>query len=223
MSEAETRLDLAYAYAEMGQVPDAIAELEAVLGLGNPEQRLSASLALGGLRDRLAGRRTVTMRRLLHRTGFVQAIEQLFAQTTDRLRHPADRPDIAAESLFSALPPGHEPADKLVLGLYDDDALVGCVDLVRRWPEPQVATLNLLLVTSGRQRRGLGRAAYRQLEVVARGWGRASLVRTGVAEDDAVARGFLARLGFVETGERQRAQTSAGAVSVRVLEKPIGE
>ncbi len=219
MSEAETHLDLGYAYAEQGLVPDAIGELEQVLSLGNEEQRLAAALALGGLRDRLAGRRTVTMRRLLHRTGFVQAIEQLLAQTPDRLRHPADRPDIAAESLFSALPPGHEPADKLVLGLYEEDSLVGCADLVRRWPEPHVATMNLLLVTASRQRRGLGRAAYRQLEVVARGWGGASSVRCGVAEDDAAARAFLARLGFGETGERQRAQTAA----VIVLEKTIGD
>ena len=220
MREAEAHLDLGYAYAEMGLVPDAIEELEAVLSLGNADQRLAAALALGGLRDRLAGRRTVTMRRLLHRTGFVQAIEQLFAQTPDRLRHPADRPDIAAESLFSALPPGLEAADKLVLGIYDDDALVGCVDLVRRWPTAQLATLHLLLVTALRQRRGLGRAAYRQLEVIARGWGGATRLRAGVAEDDPAARGFLARLGFSETGERQREKAE---LSVVVMEKAIGE
>jgi RimJ/RimL family protein N-acetyltransferase len=127
-------------------------------------------------------------------------------------------PAQAARALFEALPPGKEHADKFVLGFEDaTGSLVGCADLIRGYPEPQVAFIGLLLFAETSQGRGPGPAALRQLETKARGWGCPAL-RLAVIETNPRALAFLQRAGIVE---RLRKPSPGHTGAAIVMERPL--
>ena len=109
---------------------------------------------------------------------------------------PAD-----AQSLYTMVPDGKAYDDKFVLGIHDGDTMVGCIDLIRGYPDPQTAHIGLLLVDEAHQGRGVGRAAYCAMEELVRRWGSCSRIRLGVVRTNDRAAAFWPRLGFAATGE----------------------
>ena len=106
-----------------------------------------------------------------------------------------------AQSTFTILPDGKTYDDKYVFGIYLEPQMVGCVDLIKGYPEPNTALLGLLLVAEPFQRRGIGSAAYRAIEDVIRAWGTCAKIRLGVVRTNAGVLPFWKRLGFTQTGE----------------------
>jgi GNAT superfamily N-acetyltransferase len=94
---------------------------------------------------------------------------------------PAD-----AQSTYSGLPEGKSYEDKFVFGIYCGADMVGCVDLIRGYPDRPTAWLGLLLVAKAFERRGFGSAAYRELEAVVRSWGSCKRIRLSVVRANAV-------------------------------------
>ena len=92
--------------------------------------------------------------------------------------------------------------------------LIGLLDLRLDFPEPQIATLGLLLVCEARQRQGFGSQAYRLIE----GWLRQqgfSAVELHVAGQAFGVQQFWRRLGLEFTGQQRR--MALGRKSVRLL------
>jgi len=106
-----------------------------------------------------------------------------------------------AQSTYSALPEGKDYDDKFVLGIYAGSTMVGCADLIRGYPDAATAMLGLLVIAEPWQRRGLGSAAYREIEGFIRAWGSCSRVRLGVVGTNRQVLPFWRRQGFAETGE----------------------
>ena len=107
-----------------------------------------------------------------------------------------------AQSTFSMLPPGKSYDDKFVYGIERDGSMVGCIDVVRGWPDDATAVLGLLLVDERLHRRGIGAAAYRLLEDIVTAWPECRRMRLNiVARNEAVALPFWTRMGFTPTGE----------------------
>jgi uncharacterized protein len=79
--------------------------------------------------------------------------------------------------------------------------MVGCADVIRGYPEEGTAFLGLLLIAEPFQGRGLGRAAYAEIERVVSSWGICERLRLSVirVNDDVVP--FWRKLGFEPTGE----------------------
>ncbi len=105
----------------------------------------------------------------------------------------------AAHDLFSDLPPGKSPADKSVIGLWNDaGSLIGVIDMVRGYPEPGEWFVGLLLLHPAERGRGLGESIYRAFEAWATSEGAAS-IGLAVVEGNTRACQFWTRLGFQET------------------------
>jgi hypothetical protein len=113
----------------------------------------------------------------------------------------------AAQSTFTALPPGRSYADKRVFGLYAGDAMIGVADVVRGWNSPEKSIIGLLLL------------ATLVLRAIAE-WPEIATVRVAVVRSNPGALAFWRRLGFRETGE-ERPATPPFVSDVVVLERPL--
>jgi len=109
---------------------------------------------------------------------------------------PAD-----AQSTYSILPEGKGYEDKFVFGVYADEIMVGCADVIRAYPDETTAHLGLFLIAEAHQRRGIGGKAYRQVERFARNWEGCARMRLGVVRTNASVLAFWRHLGYAETGE----------------------
>jgi GNAT superfamily N-acetyltransferase len=106
-------------------------------------------------------------------------------------------PHEAAEAL-SALPPKTEVHQKHNLGIYLDSELVGYADLIKGYPTAKHAYLGLLIIDENHQEKGVGRAAFEELEKIAQTWSGIEIFRLGViATNDVV--GFWKKMGFAQT------------------------
>lgn len=132
---------------------------------------------------------------------------------------PAD-----AQSTYTALPPGKSYDDKFVYGIFSGDGMVGCADLIRGYPDPQTATLGLLVIEEAHQGRGIGSAACRAIEDQVRSWGACTRLRIGVVRTNARVLPFWRALGFAPTGEvkpyRCGGVDSEAIILVKALDAP---
>ena len=106
-------------------------------------------------------------------------------------------PSTAAEELFAALPTGKTGADKFVLGFYSPAGAIGCADIIRGYPEPDVAFIGLLLFSESAQARGLGPIALQHIYALAAEWG-CRRIRLAVIDKNERAASFWRREGFAE-------------------------
>lgn len=133
-----------------------------------------------------------------------------------RLPGPAE-----ADELLAACPPGVEPGAKQVFLVETEAGPIGVIDYVRGFPRPAVGMLGLLLLAEPWQGRGLGKAAYRELEARVRAGAGITRMRLGVVRTNPRALPFWQGLGFVATGEVKPHQAGTVASEVLVLEKAL--
>jgi RimJ/RimL family protein N-acetyltransferase len=126
-----------------------------------------------------------------------------------------------ARSTYRILPEGKSPQDKFLFGIVRGDELVGCVDLVRGYPKPEIAYLGLLLVSERQQKRGIGRAAYRLVEETVLGWGACDRIRLSVLRANDGVIPFWASFGFVPTGEVRPYRAGTVTSEALLFEKPL--
>ncbi len=91
--------------------------------------------------------------------------------------------------------------DQLLLGMRTEgsEALVGLLDLRTHTPEPEAATIALLLIDPGHRRHGLAAALVTDFIRAAKEAGFRS-IHLGVRDGAAGARAFWEAQGFAETG-----------------------
>ena len=109
---------------------------------------------------------------------------------------PAD-----ARTLFAIRPPGRSADDKFVFGIALDDELIGCVDLIRAYPDARHAHIGLLLLAERHQGRGIGAQVVDRIATLASTWTGCTHLRLGVLRSNVRATAFWTRRGFVATGE----------------------
>jgi RimJ/RimL family protein N-acetyltransferase len=106
-----------------------------------------------------------------------------------------------AADTFSVLPPGKTHDDKSVFGVYLAEQMIGCVDLIRGYPDPSTTFLGLLVIAEPFQQRGLGSGAFHQLEQLVRGWNACDRIRLAVVRVNEQGIAFWKSVGFTPTGE----------------------
>jgi len=135
---------------------------------------------------------------------------------TGALAGPAD-----AQSAYTALPEGKGYEDKFVFGIFLEEQMVGCADLIRGYPDSHTAHLGLLLIAEDHQGRGCGTAAYQEIENTVRAWGTCWRMRLGVIRTNSPALAFWRHRGFVETGEFKPYRYGNVVSETIVLHKPL--
>lgn len=112
---------------------------------------------------------------------------------------------------LSALPPGKPLQDKCFGGYWVDGALIGCMDLIRGYPEPDIAYLGLLLFASAHRGAGHGVAALSHLSDLARSWGCARM-RLAVIDKNVRGLRFWRREGFAELYRKPTVEYTGDAI-----------
>lgn len=137
-----------------------------------------------------------------------------------RIANKTIEPD-GALSILGALPEGTTYADKFVFGAYQSEKLIGCVDLIRGYPDSETAMLGLLIISETHQKSGLGRAVFQAVEKIVISWPGMRKVRIGVIQANDIVFPFWRSLGFIETGVRRPYQDNGVISENIVLEKTI--
>ena len=127
-----------------------------------------------------------------------------------------------ALDLYTMLPDGKDRSDKFVFGIHVAGGMVGCVDIIRGFPDQATAFIGLLLISETAQGRGVGRAGYRAAENIVRGWDGCRHVRLGVLRNNDGAQAFWRRLGFAETGEVRPYQHGPVSTDILIMTKTLG-
>jgi len=125
-----------------------------------------------------------------------------------------------AAALFASLPPGVDRSAKSVFGVFLDDEMIGCVDVVRGYPSATCSMIGLLLIAEEHQGRGFGSSSLRLLEDIAHGWS-CDTLRIGVVASNDTALGFWRAAGFLETGETRPWTEGSVTSEVIMMEKLI--
>lgn len=125
--------------------------------------------------------------------------------------------------MYSILPEGKSYEDKFVLGVYGDGVMVGCIDLIRGFPDSITAFVGLLLIAEPFQGRGIGVRAYHLVENYIRAWGTCTKVRIGVVGTNEAVLPFWKKLGFMPTGEVKPYRYGSVMSKVVILVKSLDD
>jgi GNAT superfamily N-acetyltransferase len=170
---------------------------------------------------RSVGPAAVTIRVLTGEPGSMRELQRVIEGSPGYYERTMGAPPGPAEaqSIYSVLPEGKDYADKFVFGVYVSDAMVGCADLIRGYPDSASATLGLLLICEAHQGKGIGRRALEQIEQFARQWGSCDRFRIGVVRSNDLVMTFWVRQGFSPTGESRRWRQGSVESDIVYLEK----
>jgi len=102
----------------------------------------------------------------------------------------------AGQETIDTLPPNTDLKDKQVYGIYFQDEMIGCVDLVRGYPNSKTAMLGLLLLNENFQGQGIGAFAFREIERVVFQWPGFEKIRISVLKNNEGVTPFWVKLGF---------------------------
>lgn len=144
-----------------------------------------------------------------------EASPQYFERVTGVPPGPAE-----AQSTYSVLPEDKSYDDKFVFGIYVDERMIGCADVIRGYPDPATGFIGLLLVAEPFQRRGFGTIAYQQVEQEIARWN-CSRARLALVEVNDRVRTFWLKLGFRPTGEKKPYRYGSVVSESIFFEKPL--
>lgn len=118
------------------------------------------------------------------------------------------------------LPPGKTHDDKFVYGLFDTaNRLIGVIDLVRGYPEPDIWFLGLIFLAKHTRGQGLGTRVLDALSTHVRNHGGAKL-RLGVVDANP-AKALYARVGFEFVYARTREVAGSRQITLSVMERKV--
>jgi GNAT superfamily N-acetyltransferase len=122
-----------------------------------------------------------------------------------------------AQEALGETPPGKDRQDKFFGGYWKDGMLVGCIDLIRGYPESEVAYLGLLFFSESQQGQGLGHLALEHITSLCGSWG-CSALRLAVIDKNVRAHAFWQREGFCELYRKPTSKYTGDAI---VMQKAL--
>lgn len=127
----------------------------------------------------------------------------------------------AADAMFRALPPGKNYGDKFVLGAYEDELLIGCVDLIRGYPSQSVAYIGLLLVAERSTGKGYGTKIFDLICEIVIQWNCSNMIQLGILKTNPGAMRFWQKLGFKSTGESKPYESGKTRTQVLIYQRMV--
>jgi GNAT superfamily N-acetyltransferase len=149
--------------------------------------------------------------------GALQALLESDPAYAERITGAPPGPSDAL-SLLIGRPEGVDPADKVVLGGWEGERLVGVLDLIRGYPDADRVFVGLLLIDPSARGRGLGRELLGAIEAHR---GSASVARLSIVDANAGVTGFWEREGFRPTGETRPWRYGRVESVSRLFERPL--
>lgn len=109
--------------------------------------------------------------------------------------HAVDKNSVRDDLL--AIPEGYDIDSKFFYAIYLDTEAIGCIDIIRAYPDQQTAFIGLLLFVESQQNLDLGHQALDFINKLASDWG-SNRLRIAVVESNVKAFNFWLREGFIE-------------------------
>ncbi len=100
------------------------------------------------------------------------------------------------------LPQGKTLKDKHTLGIFNNEKLIGVIDLVENYPNKNEWIIGLLLIDPGERGYGLGKKVHKILEDISNK-GQGEKLRIGVVEQNKSAVEFWKKIGYTEIKRTQ--------------------
>ena len=118
-----------------------------------------------------------------------------------------------AHSVLSEFPEACTAENQLIFGVCEKTDLVGLIRVLRSWPTPEVAVIELLLIRKSFRRRHFACRAIEQLSRQARSWTGISKWKISVLESNPGALEFWRHCGFQEGTRGLRVRGLTGPVT----------
>lgn len=99
------------------------------------------------------------------------------------------------DDFFLSLPPNKNMNDKINLGIFKDEDLIGAIDIIKNYPEEKEWIIGLMIIDINYRKSGFGEKAHKLIEHLAKKQG-AYKLRIGVAEQNILAKNFWEKLGY---------------------------
>jgi len=138
-----------------------------------------------------------------------------------RLLTGRDIQPTAAADLFAALPPGQDPADKHLFAIRLGSRWIGCIDLIRHYPNESSAFVGLHLIVEDERLHGMGTRAYQALETLVLDWPECERIGLAVAESNAPVLAFWEKLGFGRAARSRTLREEQGEFRVILMIKEL--
>lgn len=128
-----------------------------------------------------------------------EEVSKLFLASADYFQMAEDKmpDDTTVQEFFEELPPQHNPADKLSLGIYADGQLIGVVDILLHYATQDEMMLGLLLLHPDFRGKKLGVWVHEELLKIAKKH-HAQYMRIGVVTQNEKALNFWQKIGYQE-------------------------
>ncbi len=117
---------------------------------------------------------------------------------------------------LTKLPPRTTPEDKYFLGYYQEGRLCAALDLITRYPAPEIAFIGWFVVRKDLQGKGIGTSMAGELFALLKDCGYHA-VRLGYVKGNEESRAFWVKQQFSPTG----VETDGGAYKIVVMQKDL--
>jgi GNAT superfamily N-acetyltransferase len=149
------------------------------------------------------------------------AIHRVFVAAPDYCSRVIGEVPALSEMTNPPLPPGKSAADHYFFGIYLDDEMIGCADVLRGYPDQKTAYLGLVLLAESHQHRGLGAQAFAEVEKIVSSWREISAIRGAIVASNPIVIPFWEKMGFVDTGIRSPWRTDKVGSESLLFEKRL--
>lgn len=127
------------------------------------------------------------------------------------------------EEVFKALAESFDRESKYVLGVYQEDTMIGVVDCLIGFPEANKSHIGLLLLSERVQRKGMGTLVYSKLEEYLSQFSTIDTIRLSVVETNHSVTSFWEKCGFEKTGIIKPYTNKKVVSRAIIMEKPFGK
>jgi RimJ/RimL family protein N-acetyltransferase len=123
--------------------------------------------------------------------------------------------------LMQQIPEGVAPEQKKLYGIFFNHRMIGCLDLVKGYPDAKTAFVGILLIAEDVQGAGLGSEAFKECEKMIRSEEGFDRIRIGVMRTNDFVQNFWRKMGFRKTGDSQNFEAGSLRTKIFFMEKSL--
>lgn len=153
----------------------------------------------------------------------LKALQELLNSVPDytrRCRAEEQGPCTPAE-LMQQIPEGVAPEQKKLYGIYFNHRMIGCLDMIKGYPDAKTTFVGTLLIAEDVQGAGLGSEAFKECEKMIRSEEAFDRIRIGVMRTNDFVQNFWRKMGFRKTGDSQNFEAGSLKTKIFFMEKSL--
>jgi RimJ/RimL family protein N-acetyltransferase len=165
----------------------------------------------------------ISFKRLTGKPEEMEALNELLKIVPDYTRRcrGEEQGPLSPAELLGFMPKGVEVDNKILYGIYFNHRMVGCVDLIKAYPDARTVLVNLLLIAEDVQGAGLGSESFKEIEKEIRTMEGIERIRIGILRSNDFVQNFWRKMGFRKTGDSQAFESGSLKTKMFFMEKGL--